>query len=58
MENERGDGKMSSGGGLADTYFLFQLLGIPFTITNVVIYTGICILFFIIVVSVCTIISN
>ena len=25
--------------GLADTYFLFQLLGIPFTIMNVFLFT-------------------
>lgn len=31
-----------SSGGLADTYFLFQLLGVPFTWENVLTYIAIC----------------
>lgn len=42
-----------SSGGLADTYFLFQLLGISFTITNVIIYTVICIILFVAIVGLC-----
>ena len=42
-----------SSGGLADTYFLFHLLGIPFTITNVLIYAGISLVFYVIVMVLC-----
>lgn len=34
---------MGDGGSLADIYFLFKLLGMPFTIENVIIYIGICV---------------
>ena len=44
---------MSSSGGLADTFFLFQLLGIPFTLTNVIIYMVICFIVFIGIVGAC-----
>ena len=40
-------------GGLADTYALFQLLGIPYTITNVILYTLFTIVIFVLIIGVC-----
>ena len=37
--------------GLADTYFLFQLLGIPFTLENMITYTAI--IFFVFALMIC-----
>lgn len=42
-----------SSGGLADTFFLFHLLGIPFTLTNVILYSVLCFIFIVIVAVVC-----
>lgn len=42
-----------SSGGLADTFFLFQLLGIPFTLTNVLLYSVLCFMFIVIVAVLC-----
>lgn len=42
-----------SSGGLADTYFFFQLLGIPFTLTNVILYALMMFVFIVVVGVVC-----
>ena len=43
---------------LSDTYFLFQLFGIPFNLTTLILYTVASIVFIFIVILLCGVISS